>query len=92
MKDNTKFFSIEARFNNGYTWSKLLNSIKKYGHLIYEAYWYEPPYNGEGGGKISIGEYKVMTSEPSNLKKSLTWLKKTENMILKIIEEKNSFI
>jgi hypothetical protein len=38
INEDTKLFSIKARFNNGYTWSKLLNSIKKYGQLIYEAY------------------------------------------------------
>lgn len=82
--------NIKACFGDGYTWSKLLNSIKKYGQLIFEAYWYGHPYSGDGSRSMSRGEYRVETSEPSKLKKSLTWLQKTEDMILRITEEKPS--
>ncbi|MFP3951889.1 MAG: hypothetical protein ACLFVP_07125 [Candidatus Bathyarchaeia archaeon] len=86
--EDSSVFTIKARFGDGYTWSKLLNSIKKYGQLMYEAYWYGHPYSGDGSRSISRGEYRVETREPSKLKKSLTWLQKTEDMILKITEEK----
>lgn len=45
-----------------------------------------------GSRSISRGEYTVEVKEPSKLKKSLTWLQKTENIILMIIEEKPRMI
>jgi hypothetical protein len=85
--NGSKIFSIKAYFGDGYVWSKLLNSIKKYSQLLYEAYWYGFPYHGDGSRSISKGEYKIETSKEVQLRKSLTWLQKTENVQIEMIEE-----
>ncbi|MHA2276378.1 MAG: hypothetical protein ACXAC2_11445 [Candidatus Kariarchaeaceae archaeon] len=85
--ESTKIFSIKISFGDGYTWPKVLKSINKYGQLLYEAYWYGHPYSNDGSRSISRGEYKIETQEPSKLKKSITWLKKTENIHLEVFEE-----
>jgi len=85
--ENAKIFSIKAWFNDGYKWSKLLKTLNKYGDLLFEAYWYDVPHNGSSCRSIRRGEYRVVTSEPVNLKKSLTWLQKLDYMELDIKEE-----
>lgn len=84
--NNSKIFSLKAYFGDGYIWSKLLNSIKKYSQLLYEAYWYGRPYNGDGSRSISRGEYIIETQQAKELKKSLTWLQKTENIQIQLLE------
>jgi len=56
---------------DGYSWSRLLKRINKYGQFLYEAYWYEFIYSGKGCRSISRGKYKVETKMASRIKKSL---------------------
>jgi hypothetical protein len=85
--EDSKIFSIKASFNDGYKWSKLLKTLNKYGDLLFEAYWYDVPHNRSSNRSIRRGEYRIVTNEPTNLKKSLTWLQKLEYMTLDIREE-----
>lgn len=85
--EGTIIFSVKATFNDGYQWSRLLKSITKYGQLLFEAYWYDISHYGGSSRAIRRGEYIVLSKNPTSLKKSLTWLKKMENISLEFEEE-----
>ncbi len=85
--EGTTFFSIKATFDDGYQWSRLLRSITKYGQLLFEAYWYDVSHNGGYNRAIRRGEYIVTSKNPTSLKKSMTWIRKMENISLEFQEE-----
>ena len=85
--EGTTFFSIKATFGDGYQWSRLLRSITKYGQMLFEAYWYDVSHNGGYNRAIRRGEYIVTSKNPTSLKKSLTWIRKMENITLEFHEE-----